>query len=99
VFSADPLTVSQAARRLGTTRQAVQRSADDLVERGLATAEPNPDHRTSPYIRLTAEGQALLGRISARAVESRRQWLPDTSAVDLGAAHSAVRVLLNALGD
>ena len=31
VFSGDPITVSQAARRLGTTRQAVQRTADELI--------------------------------------------------------------------
>ena len=97
VFSADPLTVSQAARRLGTTRQAVQRSADDLLERGLATAEPNPDHRTSPYIRLTAQGHALLERINARAAQSRRQWLPDASSVDLEAAHGVIRTLLGCL--
>lgn len=97
VFSGDPLTVSQAARRLGASRQAVQRSADALVHRGLATTEPNPDHRTSPYVRLTTEGRAVLERITARAVESRRSWFPDARAADLRAGHDLVRALLNAL--
>jgi DNA-binding MarR family transcriptional regulator len=97
VFSGDPLTVSQAARRLGTTRQAVQRTADELIARGLATARPNPDHRTSPFIRLTSEGVALLERISARAAASRQTWLPDPDPVELEAAHGLVRHLRDAL--
>src|SRR6516225_8642787 len=56
VFSEDPLTVSQAARRLGSTRQAVQRSADELLAQGLTIAEPNPDHLNSPFITLTPKG-------------------------------------------
>jgi DNA-binding MarR family transcriptional regulator len=97
VFSCDPLTVSQAARRLGTTRQAVQRTADELIARGLATAQPNPDHRTSPFIRLTPDGTSLLERISARAAASRRSWLPDPDPAELDAAHELVRRLRDAL--
>ncbi len=99
VFSGDPLTVSQAARRLGTTRQAVQRTADELIARGLATAQPNPDHRTSPFIRLTPDGVALLERISARAAASRRTWLPDPDPAELEAAHELVRRLRDVLKD
>jgi DNA-binding MarR family transcriptional regulator len=97
VFSEDPLTVSQAARRLGTTRQAVQRSADELLAQGLATAEPNPDHRTSPFITLTPEGRAVLARISRAAMTSRRRWLPNPDATELEAAHAVVRRLRDAL--
>jgi|SRR5882757_1606616 len=102
VFSGEPLTVARAARRLGTTRQAVQRSTDELVRAGLLTAQPNPDHKTSPYLRLTPDGTALLERITARAGESRRLWLADTdteTAADIAAAHAAVRAILDALPD
>lgn len=97
VFSEDPLTVSQAARRLGTTRQAVQRSADELLAQGLAIAEANPDHRTSPFIRLTPEGHEVLGRISQTAMISRRDWLSDPDAADFEVAHVVVRKLRDAL--
>jgi DNA-binding MarR family transcriptional regulator len=93
VFSEDPLTVSQAARRLGTTRQAVQRSTDELLTRGLAITEANPDHRTSPFIRLTPEGHAVLARISRAAMASRRRWLPDPDQAELEAAHAVIRRL------
>nr|WP_022927020.1 MarR family transcriptional regulator [Patulibacter americanus] len=97
VFSAEPLTVSQAARRLGTTRQGLQRTADDLVDRGLATVEPNPDHRTSPFIRLTEEGRAVLTRISEAATVTRRRWLPDPDLDELEGAHAVVRRLRDTL--
>lgn len=99
VFSAAPLTVSQAARRLGTSRQAVQRSADDLIARGLAVTEPNPDHRTSPFIILTDEGRAVLARISQAAAAARHSWLPDADANELRSAHAFVKKLTDALRD
>ena len=97
VFSNAPLTVSQAARRLGTTRQSVQRTANDLLASGLAVTEPNPDHRASPYVVLTREGQRTLQRISDAATHARRTWFSDRDADDLAAAHVEVRRLRDAL--
>jgi DNA-binding MarR family transcriptional regulator len=97
VFSEDPLTVSQAARRLGTTRQAVQRSADELIAQGLTIAEPNPDHLTSPFITLTPKGRHVLSRISQAAMRSRQRWLSNPDTAELDAAHTVVRSLLDAL--
>ena len=97
VFSAAPLTVSQAARRLGTTRQAVQRSANELLARGLAVTETNPDHRASPFIVLTSQGRDTLARISRIAMQSRTQWFADDDAANLAAAHAEIRRLRDAL--
>jgi len=55
----DVRTVPQIARRMGLTRQAVQRIANQLVEDGLAEFEDNPDHRASPILRLTRRGNAV----------------------------------------
>ena len=97
VFSAKPLTVSQAARRLGTTRQAVQRSANELLNLGLAATDANPDHRASPFIVLTPTGQDALTRVSRLAMASRTQWFSDRDAPHLNAAHAEVRRLRDAL--
>lgn len=97
VFSGEPLTVSQAARRLGTTRQAVQRSADELIAQGLTIAEPNPDHLTSPFITLTPQGREVLSRISQAATRSRQHWLANPDTAELETAHTVVRSLLDAL--
>ncbi len=49
-------TVPQIARRMGLSRQAVQKIANTLVADKLAFYETNPDHKTSPYLRLTPKG-------------------------------------------
>jgi DNA-binding MarR family transcriptional regulator len=67
VVSETPLTVPQAARRLGVSRQNVQRVANDLVTLEHAAYEPNPDHRGSPLLVLTARGREALSRLTARA--------------------------------
>jgi DNA-binding MarR family transcriptional regulator len=59
-----PLTASQVARRMGLTRQSVQRLVDLLTEEGLIALDENPDHRRAKLIRLTDEGQRRLARMS-----------------------------------
>jgi DNA-binding MarR family transcriptional regulator len=57
-------SVPQLARRLGMTRQGVQRVADLLAADGLVEDEPNPDHARSPRLRLTAKGRATLSALT-----------------------------------
>ncbi|WP_238431987.1 MarR family winged helix-turn-helix transcriptional regulator [Streptomyces cavernae] len=59
----EPLPVSGIARVMGITRQSVQRIADLLVERGLASYEPNPAHRRAKLLAPTREGRAAIARI------------------------------------
>jgi DNA-binding MarR family transcriptional regulator len=58
------LSVAMIARRLGLTRQSVQRVADAIVADDLATFEPNPDHQRSPQLILTSAGQHALEQIN-----------------------------------
>lgn len=51
-----PLTVSDAARAMGLTRQSVQRLADALVADGLAEYVDNPRHRRARLLRPTDAG-------------------------------------------
>ncbi len=62
----DP-TVAQLARRLGLSRQGVQRTADLLVEDGLAQYSNNPNNERSPRLRLTHAGKKALGTLTAAA--------------------------------
>ncbi len=58
-----PGAIPQIARRLGLTRQAVQRLADLLVEAKLAMYGANPAHLRSPQLRLTPRGEAIVRQI------------------------------------
>ncbi len=68
-----PLSVPQAARRLGISRQAVQRVANDLVAAGLAEFTANPDHRTSPLLTLTDAGAETLAEITRAGLRFNRE--------------------------
>ncbi|MEV0731062.1 MarR family winged helix-turn-helix transcriptional regulator [Polymorphospora sp. NPDC050346] len=97
VTSDRPMTVSQAARRLGVTRQAVQRVANELVEEGLLAPEPNRDHRTSPLLRLTAAGKEKLDRLTERAEVFHEQITSALGPDQAGQAADALHTLLGVL--
>ncbi|MEW1633305.1 MarR family transcriptional regulator [Streptomyces sp. NPDC093801] len=59
----EPLPVAGIARRMGITRQSVQRVADLLAAEGLAEYVPNPAHRRAKLLRPTQEGRAAIARI------------------------------------
>lgn len=64
VISEGDWTVPRAARRLGVQRQSVQRLVDRLRDDGLVELEANPDHATSPLLRLTDRGASVLYQIN-----------------------------------
>jgi DNA-binding MarR family transcriptional regulator len=97
--SAGSHTVPQIARRLGVTRQNVQRIADLLVQENWATFEANPDHKSSPYLALNARGQAALAQITKAAGQSHAQIARRLSGTDIGALHRGLRRLIEALND
>lgn len=73
VVSESPMTVPAAARRLGISRQAVQRTVNELVADGLVRTAPNPDHRTAALVELTDVGRDRLARMTRRATEVHRE--------------------------
>lgn len=56
--------VSQLARRMGLTRQGVQRTANALERDGLIEFAANPEHRRSPLVQLTSKGETVLHRLA-----------------------------------
>jgi DNA-binding MarR family transcriptional regulator len=61
-----PLTVPQIAQMRPTSRQRMQRLADELAADGLVEFVDNPKHRRSKLVRLTRKGDAHYCRLSAR---------------------------------
>lgn len=53
-----PLTVPQIAQMRPTSRQRMQRLADELTAEGLVEFIDNPKHRRSKLVRLTPKGDA-----------------------------------------
>src|SRR5215204_7127676 len=94
VLSGGARTVPQVARRLGVTRQSVQRIANLLAAEGLIEGSANPDNARSPLFRLSKRGEDLLAAIT-RAADP---WLhcvgEELSLEDLRRARAALAVLM-----
>jgi DNA-binding MarR family transcriptional regulator len=63
VVSEAEMTVSAVARRLGLSRQAVQRVVNDLLDSDQLSARPNPDDRRAPLVAPTPEGRSTLQQL------------------------------------
>jgi len=61
-----PLTVPQIAAMRPTSRQRMQRLADELAAAGLVELVDNPKHRRSKLVRLTRKGETRYRAMSAR---------------------------------
>jgi DNA-binding MarR family transcriptional regulator len=76
-----PLTVPQIAQMRPTSRQRMQRLADELAAEGLVKFTDNPKHRRSKLVRLTPKGDARYREWNARFLE-----IASTMGVALGEA-------------
>jgi DNA-binding MarR family transcriptional regulator len=90
-------TVPQIARRLGVSRQNVQRIADVLVSEALARFIENPDHRTSPHLVLTDAGRAMLARLTRAAASRHAALAVKLKVLDLAALRGDLRLLQSAV--
>jgi DNA-binding MarR family transcriptional regulator len=61
-----PLTVPQIAEMRPTSRQRMQRLADELAAEGLVEFIDNPKHQRSKLVRLTPKGGARYRELNAR---------------------------------
>lgn len=65
-----PLTVPQIAQMRPTSRQRMQRLADELAADGLVQFIDNPKHRRSKLVQLTRRGDAHYRELNARFLVS-----------------------------
>jgi len=93
----EPRTVAEIGRRMGLTRQAVQRVADLLVDRGLAEYRPNPAHRRAKLLACTERGYWAVRQVSM----VQHPWADGVAAelegYDVPAALATVRRLIEVL--
>ncbi len=97
VISGANITVSQAARRLGVTRQGVQRIANQLIEEQLVHLAPNPDHRSSPLLCLTQAGEIILGRINGKAQRLHSTIASTLNGRELSQTRESLRAIIEAV--
>ena len=78
-----PLTVPQIAQMRPTSRQRMQRLADELASERLVEFIDNPRHRRSKLVRLTRKGDAHYRELSARFLAIASTMGADLSEPDI----------------
>ena len=89
-LASQSMSVAQIGRRMGLSRQAVQRVANDLEALRFISFEPNPDHARAKLIATTAKGCRALKEIDALQIEWSNKLASGLEASKLG---DAVRLL------
>lgn len=90
-----PLTVPQIALMRPTSRQRMQRLADELAAEGLVEFIDNPRHRRSKLVRLTRIGDASYRELNARLLAIASTIGADLSEADICKTAEMVRQLSN----
>jgi DNA-binding MarR family transcriptional regulator len=88
-----PLTVPQIAQMRPTSRQRMQRLADELAAAGLVELVDNPRHRRSKLVRLTRQGEAQYRGLSARFLAMASTMGAELSEADIRKTTEVVRRL------
>lgn len=93
----EPLTVAAIARNMGLARQSVQRTADLLVEEGLAAYSPNPAHRRAKLLSATDRGEDSVRRLGPGVSAWSKRMRESVGDGVIDAATLSVRALTSAL--
>jgi DNA-binding MarR family transcriptional regulator len=88
-----PLTVPQIAQMRPTSRQRMQRLADELAAEGLVAFVDNPKHRRSKLVQLTATGARRYREMNARFLAIASMMGGNVRETDVRVAIATVRRL------
>jgi DNA-binding MarR family transcriptional regulator len=88
-----PLTVPQIAQMRPTSRQRMQRLANELAAEGLVKFIDNPRHRRSKFVQLTPKGDAHYREFNGRLLEIASTMGITVSEVDIRKTTEIVRLL------
>jgi DNA-binding MarR family transcriptional regulator len=94
-----PLPVAHLARNMGLTRQAVQRSVDEMLGDALVRLDPNPHHRRAVLVRMTERGESAYRGASERQKRWAEALAAGLTAEGVEAASSTLRELQRRLID
>jgi DNA-binding MarR family transcriptional regulator len=88
-----PLTVPQIARMRPTSRQRMQRLADELAAERLVEFIDNPKHQRSKLVRLTSKGETRYRELSGRLLSIASSMAVALDETDLRKTTAVVRQL------
>lgn len=84
--------ISELARRIGVSRQAVHRTTNELLALGLVAKVPDPSNRSAKLVTLTAEGREVVAAALASFAEIEAILADRIGAETLAALRRAVEL-------
>jgi DNA-binding MarR family transcriptional regulator len=94
-----PMTVPRMSRAQALSRQFVQRMVNDAIARGYAESRPNPAHRRSALIALTAAGAEAVAAVTAHERALLRQVGGDLTHEEVDACLKVLGRMLDLFAD
>lgn len=89
----EPVTVTEAARRLNMTVATMANRVDRLERLGCVERTPHPDNRRSSYLTITSTGIVCAERVVLRRTEQRDRMLSVITAAERRALTDLLRRL------
>lgn len=93
-MSPNHLTVPQVAEKMGLSRQAVQRLANQLVAKDLLMWMENPKKKRSSFLAITLKGVELMKIVSKRQRAWAKNLSEDLEALDLEHATALLKKMM-----
>lgn len=90
---AEPLTVPDIARRMGQSRQAVQRLANEMIKDELIAPQHNPQHERAKLLLLTQKGEDAYKNIMDKQIPWANAIANDITEADLQTVASTLKKL------
>ena len=93
----EPGTASDIARRMGLSRQSVQRLVNALMSENLLVSRDNPAHKRAPLIEPTQAGRDAVGRIAPHQVDFAGRLIAATGRDHVQSLHDGLAALSKVL--
>lgn len=77
------LTIAQLSRKLGQSRQAVQRLVNLMEQEGLLKFSENPQHKRAHFVELTKKGKQIFDNLMAIQIPLANRQAEQISLVEL----------------
>jgi DNA-binding MarR family transcriptional regulator len=97
LFPEQQLSVPQIADRYAVSRQHVQVTVNQLLQREILTASPNPHHKRSSLIGLSDAGRELFAEIQQRDAELVAELFDSVPDKDIQTTRATLRLLMDKL--
>lgn len=94
LYDRDGVAPSELAARLGMTRGAISKLADRLAAKSLALRVADKQDRRYQSLKLTAEGRALVPRLSALADQNDTEFFGHIAAADRRKLEAALKEIV-----